>query len=259
LKTISTFNALHLGDNLVHLHFLRHLAQTYPEIHFTHGAPDEHLAQLYPLWQDIPNLTVQSIALTGQGAINAWVGAGGWWYQQPDTHDWAKAYLRWFQTLARAMGLESPFTCPRDFLFDYPALRAPATDGGISEILIINSPPMSGQWRAFDHEAFDRIIAQLDRAGHSVATTSPSLFSHIPCTRDQSMDVTAIGRLSQRCKAIIGCVTGPMWPCLNVWNADTVQLRIHLLDRERVEIAPNTVHTNSLSLVPEILKERGFL
>jgi hypothetical protein len=263
VKTIATFNALHLGDNLVHLHFLRKLAQQYPDIHFTHGAPDQHLAQLYPIWQDLPNLTVQSIALTGQGAINAWRGAGGWFYQQPDQNEFTKIHVRWFDHLAKEMGLESPIREPRDLLFDYPALsksetgdRKPETGEAEFDFLVINSPPQSGQWSGHDPCKWQHMISHL--SVKRTICTSPQPF--YLCTRDFNMDVTAIGRLSQRVKCIIGCVTGPMWPCLNIWNADTVKLRIHLLDHERVDYLPDrTVHTNSLSLVPELLKERGLL
>lgn len=259
MKTVSTFNALHLGDNLVHVHFLRALAKRYPEIHFIHGAPDHHLAQLYPVWQDLENLTVKSIAEVGQGAINAWCGADGWWYHQPTTQNWCATYLRWLDHLSRLMGLDNPIRTVEDLLFDYPALKAPPYDGGLSNILVVNSPPMSGQWGGFSNEGFDALIRQLYNAGHFIVTTSPSLIEGIACTRDQSMDVTAIGRLSQRCLVIIGCVTGPMWPCLNVWNADTVNLRIHLQDREHVTMCANTTHANHLSLVPELLRDCGLL
>jgi hypothetical protein len=262
MRSISTFNALHLGDNLVHLHFLRKLAQAYPEIHFTHGANEAHLAQLYPLWQDLPNLKVESIVGVGQGAINAWCGAGAWWYQQPSTADWCGTMIRWFHELANLMGLECPIREPRDMLFDYPALihRVP---GGADlpmnvDFLIINSPPRSGQWSGFSLEAFDQLCEHLDKFGR-VLTTHPSMVDGVRCTQADRLDVTGIGKLSQQSRVIIGCVTGPMWPCLNIWNADTVKLRIHLQDREHVNMAPNTTHANSLSLVPEILKDRGFL
>lgn len=261
MKTITTFNALHLGDNVVHLHFLRKLAQRYPEIHFTHGAPDQHLAQLYPLWQDLENLTVKSIAEVGQGAINAWCGAGGWWYQQPDTGDWCKATLRWFQNLARAMGLVSPFSCARDLLFDYPELRNRLSAPGARwNFLIVNAGPMSGQWQGHSYQGFSDLVRHLRAAGKTVITTCPSQVDGVPSTMDVQGDVTHIGQVSQIADCIIGCVTGPMWPCLNVWNADTVTLRIHLQDRERVDVVPErTVHANHLSLVPEILRERGLL
>jgi len=260
MSHVATFNALHLGDNLVHLHFLRKMAQRYRDVQFTHGASDHYLAQLYPLWQDLPNLTVKSIAEVGQGAINAWRGVGGHWYAHPQRNDFVAYHLDWFRHLARMMGLESPIHCASDLLFDYPALHAPSGDGGIPQILVVNSPPLSGQWHNFSNAAFDFLILKLYEAGHAVVTTSPSLIAAIPCTRDHNMDVTAIGRQSQRARAIIGCVTGPMWPCLNVWNAETVQLRVHLLDQERVDYLPaRTVHCNSLQLVPEILKERGLI
>lgn len=265
MKTVSTFNALHLGDNLVHLHFLRKLAAAYPDVSFIHGAPDEHLGQLYPVWVDMENLTVKSIAEIGQGAINAWRGAGGHWYAHPQRNDFVAYHLDWFAHLARLMGLTSPFTCARDLLFDYPALRAPnSEDPGVSEwpdALIINSPPQSGQWGGFHPAGFDALVAFLRYdLDYNVITTAPCGFRTIPCTRDQGMDITAIGRLSQRVKLIIGCVTGPMWPTLNVWNADTVALRVHLLDQERVDYVPErTIHCADLAQVPALLTARGPL
>lgn len=261
MKTISTFNALHLGDNLVHLHFLRALAREHPDIHFVHGAHDSLLAQLYPVWSDVQNLTVESIGLVGQGAINAWRGAGGHWYGHPQQNDFVAYHLDWFRHLAHAMGFTSPFTCARDFLFDYPELenKIPQTAGPL-DFLVINSPPRSGQWAAFSHHDFEDLVRRLRAAGRSVITTLPTSVREVPCTADVNGDVTHIGRVAQRARCIIGCVTGPMWPCLNVWNADTVALRVHLLDRERVDYVPeHTVHCNSLALVPELLSERGLL
>ncbi len=264
MKSISTFNALHLGDNLVHLHFLRKLAQKYPEIHFTHGAPDEHLAQLYPLWQDLPNLTVKSIAEVGQGSINAWRGAGGHWYAHPQRNDFVAYHLDWFRHLARLMGLESPIHCARDLLFDYPAMKR--MDGVCIHLnehydfLLVNSQPKSGQWSGYDPHEFDRLAHALRNAGHRVITTHPVSGSVINNTQFFRHDITAIGQLAQRIPCIIGCVTGPMWPCLNIWNADTVALRVHLLDQERVDYLPDrTVHCNDISRVPDILRTCGLL
>lgn len=265
MRSIATFNALHLGDNLVTVHFLRKLAQAYPEIRFAHGAPDQHLAQLYPLWQDMPNLAVSSIGHTPPGALNTWCGADGWWYHQPDTTDWIPAYTRWLDCLAERMGLRNPVVSRTDYLFDYPALRRDEDRGQMTDqtspacdVLVINSKPMSGQADGYDPAAFDRIIASLRAAGHVVAHTAPSAAGNF-CTLDSKMDVTAIGRLSQTAKAIVGVSTGPKWTTFNVWNRETVKLRLILCNRERVDMLPTVVSTNSLSLVPELLKERGFL
>ena len=263
-RVISTFNAYHLGDNLLALHYLRAQAKAHPELHFAHAAAETYLPQLAPLTADLPNLSLHPLATSVpnwiRDALNTWLGADGWFYGQPDRHDFVAVYLRHFARLSAALGLPSPFTTARDLLFDYPALEMPPSDGGVARLLVVNSPPQSGQFQSFSHDGFDRVIALLDAAGHNVITTSPSLIADIPCTQAQHMDVTAIGRLAQRCTAIIGVPTGPMWPTFNIWNADTTPLRLLLLDTERVEILPeHTVHANHLSLVPELLKERGLL
>ena len=263
-RVISTYNAYHLGDNLLALHYLRAQAKAHPELHFAHAAAETYLPQLAPLTVDLPNLSLHPLATSVpnwiRDALNTWLGADGWFYGQPDRHDFVAVYLRHFARLSAALGLPSPFTTARDLLFDYPALEMPPADGGVARLLVVNSPPQSGQFQSFSHDGFDRVIALLDAAGHNVITTSPSLIADIPCTQAQRMDVTAIGRLAQRCTAIIGVPTGPMWPTFNVWNADTTPLRLLLLDTERVEILPeHTVHANHLSLVPELLKDRGLL
>lgn len=267
MNATETFNAYHLGDNLVTLHYLRALAKAYPDRHFIHYASPQYLAQLEPLTADIPNLLLNTLHVPTTlvpalpYAHDTWFGAGGFWYGQPDVSHWCAPALRYFAQLTARLGFPAsanPLREPRDFLFDYPALQMPVADGGVERILVINSPPQSGQFSGFSHEGFDRLIAQLDRAGHNVITTSPSLITDIPCTQAQRMDVTAIGRLSQRCRAIIGVATGPMWTTFNKWNPTA--LRVLLNDRERVDILPEiTVHANSLSIVPEILKDHGLL
>jgi hypothetical protein len=262
-RVFATYNAYHLGDNLLTLHYLRGLAKAYPVFHFTHAAPAGYLGQLAPLAADLPNLSLSALhdSSPPPTAHNAWLGADGWFYGQPDRHDFVAIYLRHFRRLSQALGLPSPFTKARDLLFDYPALESPLPaelDDG-HRILVINSAPQSGQFPAYDPAAFDRIVRDLRNAGHIVATTSPSPHASL-CTQDTRMDITAIGRLSQTATAIIGVPTGPMWPTFNIWNADTIKTRILLLDTERVDILPeHTMHANHLSLVPELLQTAGLL
>jgi hypothetical protein len=262
-RVFATYNAYHLGDNLLTLHYLRGLAKAYPAFHFTHAAPATYLGQLAPLAADLPNLSLSALhdSPPPPTAHNAWLGADGWFYGQPDRHDFVAIYLRHFRRLSQALGLPSPFTKARDLLFDYPALESPLPaelDDG-HRILVINSAPQSGQFPAYDPAAFDRIVRDLRNAGHIVATTSPSPHASL-CTQDTRMDITAIGRLSQTATAIIGVPTGPMWPTFNIWNADTIKTRILLLDTERVDILPeHTMHANHLSLVPELLQTAGLL
>jgi hypothetical protein len=266
-RVIATYNAYHLGDNLLSLHFLRALAKAHPALTFVHGAPENYLPQLAPLTADLKNLSVVSMgpalrsAAGTAEALNLWIGHNGFFYGQPDRHDFVAVYLRFFARTAFLLGLPSPFTTARDLLFDYPALYdLPVKITGTEErVLVINSAPQSGQFRSYDPISFDRLVQDLRYAGHIVVTTAPSLYASF-CTQDTGMDITAIGRLSQTATAIIGVPTGPIWPTFNIWNADTIKLRLLLLDTEQVNILPqSTVHANSLALVPEILAERGLL
>lgn len=255
---IKTFNAFHLGDNLVTLHFLRALARANPDRKFRHCCSSLYLPQLESVVNDLPNLNVAALDECADG-VNTWCGTDGWWYRQTDTTDWAANYLRWLAIVADRLGFPCPFTQPRDLLFDYPALKSGAVPWGIKGILVVNSPPLSGQFAGFSSDGFDRIIRLLYNAGHTVVTTQPSLIEHVPCTQDHRLTITGIGRLSQQCRAIVGVATGPMWTTWNVWSDTTVDHRIILSDRERVDLSPNTAHANSLSLVPELLRERGLI
>lgn len=269
-RVISTYNAYHLGDNLLTLHFLRALAKAHPAEHFIHHAQEHYLTQLAPLTTDLPNLSLSSLEsststsnLKLAPSHDTWLGANGWFYGQPDRHDFAAVYLRHFANLSARLGLPSPFTKARDLLFDYPAL-APTTSPryrGARGVLVINSPPQSGQFQSYNHGSFDDIIGLLLAAGHAVYCTAGSTHREAINTRILGSSVTDIGRHStDHLHAIIGVPTGPIWPTFNIWNADTITLRLLLLDTERVEILPaSTVHANHLSLVPEILAERGLL
>lgn len=263
MRQLHTFNQYHLGDNLVHLHFLRALAKQHPELFFTHTCDAKHIAQLHPVVADLPNLSLTSDwSQLPPGALNAWRGDNNHWYCHPLKLDFARYHVEaWFPVLAERMGLLCPFRTPADLQFDYPALK----DNGAwkihnPDILIINSPPMSGQAAGYDPQAFINLALQLQAAGHEVATTHETGVAEIWCTLRAKLDVTHIGCLSQRCcKAVIGVSTGPKWTTMNVWNRDTVKLRLLLLDTERVWISPNTVHANNVSLFREIIKDHGLL
>ncbi len=243
---ISTYNAYHLGDNLVHLNFMRRLAQKHPDQQFGHYAAAQHTTQLTPLVQDLPNLKL--LAECPPDAVNAWRGDNGYWHTHAQRNDFVAFHLDWFAHLAKQMGLESPVKTAADMMFDYPAL-APAEGTDHFEhpqfdVLVINSIPHSGQFRGFNSHDFDAMIRTLISRGLNVTTTFPSN-TPAPSTHDgtSGLSVTAIGRLSTAARVVLGMVTGPSWPTMNVWNKG--KKFIWMLDDERVEIMPNTAHVHS--------------
>lgn len=258
-------NAYHLGDNLVHLHFLRKVALANPDRQFVHAAQWQYLSQLNDLTDDLPNLKLVSLDYAlPTNSIDSWRGAGGLWYQHPNRHDFIGFHLEWFDILAKKMGVENPIKQPWQMLFDYPHLREPIQEfiGGF-DILVINAPPGSGQFQAYDRGvALSVLSAALCSAGHTVITTHSidgTGARPVFVTSELRLSVTEIGRLSLRCHTILMVSTGPSWPTFNIWNQESVKRRIILIDWERLNFSPNTVHCQTVDQAREVLVKDGLL
>jgi hypothetical protein len=256
MPTIFTHCDWNLGDHLVHLHYLRKQTVAYPDIHFVHAANYDFLPQMIEVVADVPNISLIDIAYKSADSQDAWKNRDDYFVGHGKWADYAAFYIEFFDYLSKKLGLESPIHTPQDFLFDYPAIqkkRYPNFD-----FLVINSPPKSGQFLGYSANDFDGLIGKLLARGYSVITTAPSTHN-TPCTQKSGLSVTAIGSLSLGCKYIVGVSTGPSWPTFNIWNTDSVQLRVLLLDRERVLIAPNTEHAKTIGDLRTILSDRGLI
>jgi hypothetical protein len=201
---------------------------------------------------------VSNIELTESvhdGSIEVWKNHEGFWINHPLKNEFCSFYVDFFNQLARKMGLENPIQKPENFLFDYPALIQKTPFDGPFDFLLINSPPLSGQLRGYSN--LSETALRLKSHGYSVIVTHP--VDGITCTQDAKMSVTAIGALSRHCRFIIQVSTGPSWPTFNIFNQETVDLRIILLDNEKIEMTPNTVHVQNESQVIDTLKQKGLL
>lgn len=250
---IVTYCDYHLGDHLIHLNFLRQLAQRNPEKHFIHAAGGQYLSQLREIVDDMQNISLIDLIKRPVNAINAWKNRLGNIHNHVLRNDWVAFYMYVFDGLARDMGFENPLKRRADFLFNYPRLRKKKFDN--VDFLVINSMPHSGQLHGINDEDFNRLVTLLLARGHSVITTSPIL--GVPCT--EPLTVAEIGALSLACKYIVGVATGPIWTTFNIWNTYSVKLRLLLLNRERVLIAPNTKHAETMLEAINILREKELL
>lgn len=253
---ITTYSDVRLGDNLAHLHFLRKVAWRNPGAIFEHGAHACYLPQLIEVVADLPNIILRDLrTIDRKLAINSWKNAGQFWEQHPLRNDYGAFMVEWFDRLAGRMAVENPITKPADLLFDYPTIKDTASEP--FDFLIVNSEPMSGQWRSMDMGDLDQLAIELSER-HKVVTTRP-VRPFIQCTQRTNLSVTGIGGISRFCRFIVMVSTGASWPTFNVWNRKSVEMRIVFLEHERVEISPNTVTTNSVGLAREILRDKKLL
>lgn len=269
--THTTHCALRLGDNLAHLHFLRKLADRYPEWIFVHFAHAEYLEELTHVVSSHPRIALRALpkaigsrwnARPHVASVDAWKNAGGYFSRTPAEirNQYGPFMLRWFAELAGRLGLESPLKSVSDLLFDYPELRHEPKSEKRLDFLVVNSAPLSGQARDFNPAELDKLIVELRRLGYSVLATQPS-HNGIPFPNTQAWgwSVTQIGRASQAARFIIMVSTGPSWPTFNVWNQTTVELRIIINEPEIVDLDPGAWHASSVPEVRQILKLKGFL
>lgn len=253
---VTTFSDVRLGDNLAHLHFLRKVAQANPEVTFEHAAHLCYLPQLIDVVADLPNIVLRDVRyIEKKRAINSWKNAGRFWERHELRNDYGAFMVAFFDKLAAEMGVANPIKTPADLLFDYPAIKDTAAEP--FDFLVVNSEPMSGQWRSMDIGDVDQLAVDLSLQ-HKVVTTRP-VRPFIPCTQRTNVSVTGIGGISRFCKYVVMISTGPSWITFNVWNQKSVKLRIVFLEEERVELSPNTHTTNRVEVARELLREKGLL
>lgn len=259
-----THCALRLGDNLAALHFLRALVRHNPGHIVTHSAHAEYLPQLQEMIQDEPRISLASLrpamapekwmARPTTPSVDLWKNADGFFDKHENKNTYSKVMLDFFASKAEEMGLQPALTAAKHLLFDYPALRR-NEDTEEGSALIINSPPLSNQAARYRQDEMDALALEIAWR-HPIITTRK-----IPghrCTAELGYTVSAIGRLSQVCPVILMVSTGPSWPTFNIWNQESVKLRIIINEPETVDLDPNAVQVHTVSEAASTLKERGY-
>ena len=253
---IHTHNALRLGDNLVQLNFLRRLCLQNPDIEITHYHNPElcKFEEIDALRSDMSlRLRIRPISEAPADSIDSWRNAGGYWERHPDKLNFAKFHLCWFEELASKMCVKNPIRKVDDLLFDYPALDSFIPMAPDCDVVVINSPGLSGQFTNFNPDDFRNLVSKLVSKGHRVISTVDTGL----CPAFDNKNVTWIGATAAKAKAVIGTSTGPSWPCLNVHNKDA----LHLLcaDAETVIFTKRGQMARSAFHAVHILEEEGLL
>lgn len=254
-----THCGLRLGDNLAALQLVRKLAENHPDREFVHACNLTYCppAKLTPVIEDLPNIKLVDITEVDANSVDLWKGQNGYFYQHPKWREYVPFMLEFYALCSVRIGLPCPIMSVRDMLFDYPALLQPSRYNEKFDWLVVNSPPLSNQFRGYNAQAFEVMIAALCKRG-KVVTTHPTEKEYGQfCAEECS--VTEIGSMARNCKFILMVSTGPSWPTFNVWSENNVQLRVILLDNEKINLGRNTVHCNSVEAAHVMFAEKDFL
>jgi len=253
---IHTHNAFRLGDNLVQLNFLRRacLADSSLEIAHYHNPQLCKLEEIEPLCLDLgKRLVIRPIDQASPESVDSWRNIGGWWERHPLRLNFAAFHLQWFEELAKRLGIPNPIHSASDLLLDYPALDSEIPQAPECDVLVVNSPGLSGQFLNFNPDDYRDLIARLILKGHRVISTAPTGL----CPTFENKTTTFIGATSTRAKIIVGTSTGPSWTCLNVHNQ--AKPIILCADHEEVVLTPNTRMAKSVHHAIHILQRDGVL
>ena len=211
---VRTYSEYHLGDQLIHLNYLRKVCEFNPNTEAIHYCKQEYIPQLLPLCENLP-ITLQDLT-HNKDAVNSWIGTDGYFYRSPLKRNWVAFHLDWFSHLSNQLGVMNPMQHPDAFLFNYPALekgKHPKYD-----VLIINSVPMSNQLTDYNPWFFQNMVKRYLADDHTVMTTLPT--GMCQSTLELGMSVTDIGCLSKTVKIIQAVDTGPLWTTYNKWNKE---------------------------------------
>lgn len=268
--TFESYNDFHLGDNLIHLNFLRRLAIKHPDHQFRHWLQPCHIEPLRAI-ADVPKGNLELASLEGEMAVdgsmekrpanarNVWKNAGGFWEGHKLRNDWANFHVAWFALMAGEMGLQSPIADTMDLLLDYPAIVS-GLDVPRFDVLFVNSQPCSGQFLDFDTaHCMDPMINALVENGLKVVCTQPTPCG-APCTRDWGLNITQIGSLSLTVPYHVMVATGPMWTTFNIWNTLTTKLRLLMLGNgERLNMPVPIEQVSTKDQAWKALERHGLL
>lgn len=248
-RHIHTHNLLRLGDNIIQLNFLRRVLEK-NDVEITHYYSNSlcNGAELVPFIAGLEDRITLSSAPRPPGSIDSWRGPD--WYGHPDKLNFSLYHKQWFAKLSASMGVVNPIVDTDDLLIDYPLLHTPHPK---YDVVVLNSPALSGQFTRFSDYEFNYLITMLLNKNYSVITTRPTDL----CPYFESVSVAHIGAVAANADVVVGVSTGVSWPCFNIINKNA--LHIMLLDYESVILTPRGRTVKTVYEAINILQQENIL
>lgn len=232
-KTLHTQSETHLGDCLLHTHFLNEVLKLHPEFIFYYYVLDKHIEQVKDFVEDNNKIIIKPYNESPQNSFRGWVGQFGIPFIP---FNLCELRLTSYTNLCKKIQIECPFKTTKDLL---PFIEEHNPTNDMWDILLINSTPLSNQLSKDIYEA-----EFIEKFKHKkIITTKP--IKNIPCTLDFNLSVYKIGQLSIFTQKIIGINTGPWFSVMNKNNFENKKV-LYYLDENCKFSYSNCVNVDTL-------------
>lgn len=229
-------SSANLGDCLTHLHFLNKMGGDHKM-----WVKPEYLNQLCELGNG-SNVAFGDVWNRPGNTIDFWRANGmlehrGVFYRNDE--DICGWLMNFYNHLGGHCGMPCPVYPDRpSMLWDSPNILNANVREVQFDVLIINSPPTSGQCPLYDHGELYQLGLDLRQSGLYV------LFAQ--WEGETPYSICEIGKLSLGAQLIIESANGPCFTSHNVWNMD--KDRITLLDPMRLDYGERGRHRHAANI-----------
>lgn len=225
-------NSYHLGDNVFNL-ILFYIIKDYIEnnnIQIFYYAKNEYLPQLREFICS-ENIKLDSLENKPNNSIEIWICNNFFKYiHSPKVFhiSYNKFYINFFNNVLSKLKLNCSinklFYIDNDLIERYDKIPSIYKD---FDILILNSQPLSGQYK-YDKNLWDNYIINLNKKFRVLTTTK---VDGILCTYDNRLTIKDIASLSTKVKVIIAINSGVVPGLLNYYTLTNIKHFYNFDDR----------------------------
>ena len=227
MKELEFHNEAHLGDSVFFVHYLRKLCEKYDDVRVLYYISQKYFREIQLQINEFSDrIILRPFGTRHKDTLGGWaaskygpksVGEIG---RRNKINLLNERYDAFFQIVSDYIGLENPIPGKNCTLIDNKLILE-KVDVGPFDILLINSRPLSSQYR-YNGTNFNKKIEEL-KERFKIITTRKTIFNDVPCTLDYKLNLLQIGNVSTEVKYIIGIATAPIINCFNIWNIDKVK------------------------------------
>lgn len=220
MRIINFISETHLGDCIMHTDFLNKMIKLDKEILVNFYIIEKFKDQVEEFIEDKTRIVPLKYSDAPKDANRAWMAQYNQITRIP--FDFGKLKLMFYKRLCKELNLKCPYNDIVDLLPDSELIKENPNDQNW-DILLINSDGHSGQT---GNKPLNCDIFIEKFKNKSIITTKK--IKNIPCTLDLNYSVLDIGKLSLKCKTIIGVHTAPWHLIMNKKNYDMNKKMYHM-------------------------------